>query len=188
MILLIDNYDSFTYNLYQYLGEMGQEILVKRNDQITLDEIKALAPSHIVLSPGPGRPENAGLLVEIVQAFYQTIPILGICLGHQAIGQALGGTVIHGPSQVHGKASPITHDGKGVFAGLAQNVLVGRYHSLIVSPDNLPERLDITSQTSDQVIMGIRHKNFPLEGIQFHPESLLSGDEGKQMLANFIKI
>ena len=187
MILLIDNYDSFTYNLYQYLGEMGQEILVKRNDQITMAEIKELNPSHIVLSPGPGRPENAGLLIEIVKEFFQTIPILGICLGHQAIGYAFGGIVSHGPTQVHGKSSPITHDGKGVFAGLEQNISVGRYHSLIVSKDTLPEVLSITSSTEDKVIMGIRHKNFPVEGIQFHPESLLSGEEGKQILANFIK-
>ena len=186
MILLLDNYDSFTFNLYQYLGELGQEVQVHRNDKITLEEIAALKPSHIVLSPGPGRPENAGIMEELILRFYKEIPILGICLGHQAMSQCLGGRVIHAPELYHGKDSIITHDGKGVYAGLEEKIQVMRYHSLLVERSSLPACLEITSETEHGLIMGVRHVKYPLEGMQFHPESILT-PTGKAMLTNFLE-
>ncbi len=186
MILLVDSYDSFTFNLYQYLGELGADIEVHRNDKITLDEIACLNPEKIVLSPGPGRPHQAGILIELVGSFAAKIPILGICLGFQAIGEAFGGKVIHAPELFHGKTSPIRHIGEGIFAGLPQNIAVGRYHSLIIEKKSLPDCFRITSWTEDGLIMGIRHKEYPTEGIQFHPESILTR-EGKKMLEKFLQ-
>lgn len=186
MILLIDNYDSFTYNLYQYLGELGRKVKVIRNDQITLDEIKEMNPECIVISPGPGRPDSAGICLETITTFSGDIPLLGICLGHQSIGQAFGGEVTYAPELYHGKASMIQHDSKGVYQDLEKEVSVGRYHSLIVNRENLPDCFVVTSWTEDGLIMGIRHKEHKTEGIQFHPESILT-PEGKQMLKNFVE-
>jgi anthranilate synthase/aminodeoxychorismate synthase-like glutamine amidotransferase len=185
MILVIDNYDSFTYNLVQYLGELGAEIEVVRNDQITLDQIAAKNPQKIVISPGPCTPTEAGISIEVIQRFGPTIPILGVCLGHQAIGQALGGNVVRTNAVMHGKTSQINHHGEGVFKGLPTPLQATRYHSLIIERDSLPESLSITAETDDGVIMGVRHKEWPLEGVQFHPESVLT-PEGKNMLANFL--
>ena len=186
MIFMLDNYDSFTYNLVQYLGELGQTLEVRRNDQVTLDEIAALGPSHIVISPGPGRPEDAGLTPALIARFAPTIPILGVCLGHQAIGLVCGGKVVRAPAPMHGKTSTIDHDGKGVFAGLASPIEASRYHSLVVQEDGLPEALEITARSrGDNVIMGLRHREWPLAGVQFHPESILTG-EGRRMLRNFL--
>ena len=186
MLLMIDNYDSFTYNLVQYLGELGAEIAVRRNDQITPDEIAALAPTHIVISPGPGRPEDAGVTTEVIRRFGPSVPILGVCLGHQAIGLVCGGQVVRAPSPVHGKTSVIEHDGRGVFAGLASPVEASRYHSLVVSAESLPDALEVSARTrGDGIIMGVRHREWPLHGVQFHPESVLTGD-GRRMLRNFL--
>ena len=186
MILLIDNYDSFTFNLYQYLGELGEEIQVIRNDKITLEEIAEMRPDQIVLSPGPGRPHQAGILPTLISRFAGEIPILGICLGFQGIGEVFGGKIIHAPVLFHGKTSTIQHIGTGLFAGLPQEIEVGRYHSLIVEKASLPACFEITAWTEDGLVMGIRHTNFPIEGIQFHPESVLTGD-GKTMLNNFLQ-
>ena len=186
MLLVIDNYDSFTYNLVQYLGELGQTLDVRRNDQVTLDEIAALRPSHIVISPGPGRPEDAGITPALIERFGPTVPILGVCLGHQAIGVVCGGKVVRAPVPMHGKTSTIDHDGRGVFAGLASPIEASRYHSLVVLEDGLPEQLEITARSrGDNVIMGLRHRRWPLVGVQFHPESILTG-EGRRMLRNFL--
>jgi anthranilate synthase/aminodeoxychorismate synthase-like glutamine amidotransferase len=186
MIFVLDNYDSFTYNLVQYLGELGQTLDVRRNDQVTLDEIAALRPSHIVISPGPGRPEDAGITPALIERFGPTIPILGVCLGHQAIGLVCGGKVVRAPAPMHGKTSTIDHDGTGVFAGLASPIEASRYHSLAVQEDGLPEELEITARSrGDNVIMGLRHRRWPLVGVQFHPESILTG-EGRRMLRNFL--
>ena len=186
MILLIDNYDSFTFNLYQYLGELGEEIRVIRNDKITLEEIAEMGPDQIVLSPGPGRPQQAGILPTLISRFGGQIPILGICLGFQGIGEVFGGKIIYAPVLFHGKTSVIQHLGTGLFAGLPQEIEVGRYHSLIVEKASLPACFEITAWTEDGLVMGIRHKNFPIEGIQFHPESVLTRD-GKTMLNNFLQ-
>ncbi|MFE8702718.1 anthranilate synthase component II [Cytobacillus sp. FJAT-54145] len=186
MILLIDNYDSFTFNLYQYLGELGEEIIVKRNDQISLDEIEQLNPSAIVLSPGPGRPENAGLCVEIIKHFYKKIPILGICLGHQAIGYAFGGRIEKAQKVMHGKVSNITHAGSHLFQYLSQPLEIMRYHSLVIEKGSLPGYFKVIAKSmDDQEIMAIKHERFPLYGLQFHPESV-GTSTGKQMLQNFL--
>jgi para-aminobenzoate synthetase component II len=183
VILVIDNYDSFTYNLVQYLGEMGKELRVFRNDKISLEEIERLKPSHIVISPGPGTPQEAGISEKIVQCFHKEVPILGVCLGHQAIGEVFGGKIVRAPSLMHGKTSPIFHDGKGLFRGLPQGFPATRYHSLVVT--DAPACLEVTAQTKEGVIMGLRHREFAVEGIQFHPESIMTV-VGKQLLANFV--
>lgn len=185
MFLLLDNYDSFTYNLYQYLCELGAEVLVRRNDQITLGEIAALAPAGIVISPGPCTPNEAGICNEVIRAFGQRTPILGVCLGHQCIGQVYGGRVIRAPVPMHGKLSRITHQGQGVLAGLPQPFEAVRYHSLIVERATLPAELEITAETEDGLIMGLRHRRYPVEGVQFHPESILTRP-GKALLRNFL--
>jgi len=184
MIIVIDNYDSFTYNLVQYLGEMGHELRVFRNDRVTLQEIGAMKPSHIVISPGPGAPEDAGVSEKVVEFFHKTIPILGVCLGHQAIGEVFGGKIVRAPSLMHGKTSPIMHDSKTVFKGLPQGFPATRYHSLVVT--DVPACLEVSAQTKDGIVMGLRHRNYPVEGIQFHPESIMTV-VGKQLLANFME-
>jgi anthranilate synthase/aminodeoxychorismate synthase-like glutamine amidotransferase len=186
MLLVIDNYDSFTYNLVQYLGELGAEPTVRRNDDITVDGVLAGGYAGIVISPGPGTPQDAGVSLEIIRHLSGVVPILGVCLGHQAIGEAFGGLVVRAPKPVHGKASEVTHDGQGVFDGLPQPLSVGRYHSLMVEREHLPAELEITAQTREGLIMGLRHKKFAVEGVQFHPESVLTAC-GKQMLANFVR-
>lgn len=186
MLLVIDNYDSFTYNLVQYLGELGADPQVYRNDKITLEEIGRLKPRHIVISPGPGRPKDAGISEALIETFYKEIPILGVCLGHQAIGEVFGGSVIHAPYLMHGKTSQVYHDGKGVYAGLPNPFTATRYHSLVVDKASLPNDFILSSWTEDGVVMGIRHKDYPLEGVQFHPESILS-ESGKTLLKNFLK-
>jgi anthranilate synthase/aminodeoxychorismate synthase-like glutamine amidotransferase len=186
MIFVLDNYDSFTYNLVQYLGELGATLHVRRNNQVTLDEIAALAPSHIVISPGPGRPEDAGLTPGVIERFGPSVPILGVCLGHQAIGLVCGGRVVRAPVPMHGKTSVIEHDGRGVFAGLASPIEASRYHSLIVEEQGLPDVLEVSARSrGDGIIMGLRHKAWPLQGVQFHPESVLTS-EGRRMLRNFL--
>lgn len=187
MILVIDNYDSFTYNLVQYLGELGQDLKVYRNDQITVDEIKKMNPERIIISPGPGGPEDAGISTEIVKNFAGKIPILGVCLGHQVIGHAFGGKVIRGPRIMHGKTSMIHHDGKTIFSGVKNPFSATRYHSLLVERGSLPPSLEISAWTDENEIMGLRHKEFKVEGVQFHPESILT-EEGKKLLANFLKL
>jgi anthranilate synthase/aminodeoxychorismate synthase-like glutamine amidotransferase len=187
MILVIDNYDSFTYNLVQYLGELGAELEVHRNDQITLEEIDRLAPERIVISPGPKTPSEAGICLDVIHTFSGRMPILGVCLGHQAIGQAFGGKVIRAPEIMHGKTSSISHDGKTIFSGLPNPFPATRYHSLIVERESLPECLAVSATSPDGLIMGFRHKEMQVEGVQFHPESVLT-DSGKQLLANFLKI
>ncbi len=185
MLLLIDNYDSFTYNLYQYLAELGAQVAVSRNDEISLDEIAAMQPDQIVISPGPCTPNEAGLSCEIIRQFGPRIPTLGVCLGHQAIGQVYGGRVICAPEPMHGKTSPIYHHGQGVLRGLPVPFAANRYHSLIVERSALPDELEITAETADGLIMGLRHRTYPVEGVQFHPESIMTPD-GKQLLRNFL--
>jgi anthranilate synthase/aminodeoxychorismate synthase-like glutamine amidotransferase len=187
MILLLDNYDSFTYNLAQYLGQMGQELEIRRNDKITLDEIEKLGPERIVISPGPCTPREAGISVPLIQRFAGKIPILGVCLGHQAIGAAFGGRVIRAAKIMHGKTSEIEHDGKTVFRDLPQKFIATRYHSLIVERKSLPQSLEISAETADGTIMGLRHRKFPVEGVQFHPESVLTAP-GFRLLQNFLAI
>jgi anthranilate synthase/aminodeoxychorismate synthase-like glutamine amidotransferase len=188
MLLVIDNYDSFTYNLVQYLGELGETIEVRRNDAVTLDEIEnSLQPERIVISPGPGTPDDAGISLRVIERLGGKIPILGVCLGHQAIGQAFGGKVVRAPVLMHGKSSEICHDGKTIFQGLHDHFLAGRYHSLVVEKDSLPQCLEISAFTNDDIIMGLRHRELKIEGVQFHPESLLT-PEGKKLLANFLKL
>ena len=185
MLLMIDNYDSFTYNLVQYLGELGQEVVVSRNDEISLEQIAALAPAFIVVSPGPCTPNEAGVSVPAIQRFAGHIPILGVCLGHQGIGQAFGGRIVHARTLMHGKTSLIHHTGSGVFAGLKQPLLATRYHSLVIERESLPAELEVTAWTDDGEIMGVRHRRFPVEGVQFHPESILS-EQGHELLRNFL--
>ncbi len=186
-VLLIDNYDSFTYNLVQYFGELGASITVHRNDQLTIEEAKKEAPTHLVISPGPGHPKNAGLCQDLIKAFVGQIPILGVCLGHQAIGYTFGGSVDHAPKMVHGKVSPIYHDGTGLFQTLPNPIEATRYHSLIVTEKELPEELEITAHTSEGEVMGIRHKEHPVVGVQFHPESIMTRG-GKTLLQNFLEM
>jgi anthranilate synthase/aminodeoxychorismate synthase-like glutamine amidotransferase len=185
MILMIDNYDSFTYNLVQYLGEMGQELQVYRNDAITPEEIEALAPERIIVSPGPCTPNEAGVSVSVIQRFAGRVPILGVCLGHQSIGQAFGGEVVRAGRLMHGKTSPIHHDGRTIFAGLPSPFEATRYHSLLVRRETLPDCLAISAETAEGEIMGLRHKSLPVEGVQFHPESVLT-THGKELLRNFV--
>ena len=187
MILVIDNYDSFTYNLVQYLGELGAEIRVRRNDAVTLDEVAAMQPARIVISPGPGRPEDAGVTVDVIRRFGATTPILGVCLGHQAIGVVYGGTVCRAKTPMHGKTSTIVHDGKGVFKGIGEPFQAGRYHSLIIGSD-VPADLEVAARTREEdIIMAVRHRTYPVHGVQFHPESVLT-DEGRRILKNFLDI
>jgi len=188
MLLVIDNYDSFTYNLVQYLGELGETVEVRRNNQVTVDEIEqSLRPERIVISPGPGTPDDAGITLNLIERLSGKIPLLGVCLGHQSIGQAFGGKVIRAPELMHGKSSEICHDGKTIFAGLNDHFRAGRYHSLIVEKESLPDCLEISAYTADDIIMGLRHRELKVEGVQFHPESILT-PEGKQLLANFLKL
>jgi anthranilate synthase/aminodeoxychorismate synthase-like glutamine amidotransferase len=186
MVLVIDNYDSFTYNLVQYLGEMGQEVMVRRNDRITLDEIAALNPDRIVISPGPCTPNEAGVSVPLLKRFAGRMPIFGVCLGHQSIGQAFGGEVVRNWRVLHGKLSAIHHTGKGVFRGLPNPFDATRYHSLVVKRETLPDCLEITAETAEGEIMGLRHREYPIEGVQFHPESIMTV-VGKDLLRNFVE-
>jgi len=186
VILLIDNYDSFTWNLAQYFGELGEPPVVKRNDEITLDQIEVMRPSRIVISPGPGRPEDAGISVDVVRRFGSGTPILGVCLGHQSIGVAFGGVVVRAAHLMHGKTSAITHDGTGILRGLSQPFTAGRYHSLVVA-EPLPDELEGIARTEDGTLMGLRHRSLPIHGVQFHPESVLTG-EGRQILRNFLEL
>jgi anthranilate synthase/aminodeoxychorismate synthase-like glutamine amidotransferase len=188
MVLVIDNYDSFTYNLVQYLGELGAEVRVRRNDQIGLDEVAEMTPEHIVISPGPGRPEAAGISMDVIRRFGPTTPTLGVCLGHQAIGMVYGGTVGRATAPMHGKTSTVVHDGKGVFDGVGSPFQAGRYHSLIVSSDGFPAQLQASAHTKDdRTIMGVRHVSYPVHGVQFHPESVLT-EEGRRILRNFLDL
>ncbi len=186
MILLIDNYDSFTYNLAQFLGQLGEKLEVRRNDEITIDEIADRKPQRIVISPGPGEPQNAGICIDVIRQFTGKIPILGVCLGHQAIGYAFGGNVVRAPTLMHGKTSRIHHDSKTIFRELPQDFVATRYHSLIVEKKGLPAELEISAET-DGLIMGLRHRKLQLEGVQFHPESVLT-EVGMQMLRNFLAL
>ncbi|MGX4582977.1 aminodeoxychorismate/anthranilate synthase component II [Paenibacillus chitinolyticus] len=185
MILVIDNYDSFTYNLVQYLGELGQDIVVKRNDAIDLSGIEELSPDHILISPGPCTPNEAGISLDVIRHFKGHIPILGVCLGHQAIGQAFGGDVVRAGKLMHGKTSPIYHDGKTIFEGIPSPYTATRYHSLIVRKETLPDCLEISATSDEGEIMGLRHKEYPIEGVQFHPESIIT-DHGLTLLRNFL--
>lgn len=185
MILVIDNYDSFTYNLVQYLGEMGHRLSVFRNDRITIDQIEEMNPGRIVISPGPCTPNEAGISVDVIKHFAGKIPILGVCLGHQAIGQAFGGEIVRAKRLMHGKTSLIEHDGEGVFRGLKNPFEATRYHSLVIRRETIPDCLQITAETDDREIMGVRHREYPVEGVQFHPESILT-TEGKKLLRNFV--
>jgi len=187
MLLVIDNYDSFTYNLVQYLGELGEQIEVRRNDEAGVDELTALKPERIVISPGPGTPDDAGISMEVIKRFGGDVPILGVCLGHQSIGQVFGGRVVRAPKLFHGKSSLVQHDGRTVFAGLDPNIEVGRYHSLMVEEEGLPECLEVSARTHDGLIMGLRHRTKRIEGVQFHPESIMT-TAGKKLLANFLKL
>jgi len=187
MILLIDNYDSFTYNLFQYLSELGQEVDVRRNDAVTLDEIERLAPERIVISPGPGEPRDAGISNEVILRFGGRVPLLGVCLGHQCIGEAYGGTVTHAGEIRHGKTSAIHHDGKGVFKGLDNPFEAVRYHSLAVMKEGLPDCLEVSAWTENGIIMGLSHKEYVVEGVQFHPESVMTAN-GKKLLRNFLEM
>ncbi len=187
MLLLIDNYDSFTYNLYQYLCELGAEVEVHRNDQITVEDVDQMGPESIVISPGPCTPKEAGISVDVVRRFAGRMPILGVCLGHQCIGEAFGGVVAGAGEIKHGKMSTITHDGRGVFAGLPNPFQAVRYHSLAIVPETMPETLEVTARSESGVIMGARHRSLPVEGVQFHPESILT-TVGKDLLANFLRM
>jgi anthranilate synthase/aminodeoxychorismate synthase-like glutamine amidotransferase len=188
LILVIDNYDSFTYNLVQYLGELGAELEVRRNDEVSVEEIEAdLRPERIVISPGPGTPSESGVTLGVVERFAGRVPLLGVCLGHQAIAQVFGGRVVRAPAPVHGKDAEICHDGRGVFRGLGERFRAGRYHSLVVERESLPACLEVSAATPDGIIMGLRHRELKVEGVQFHPESILTG-EGRSLLANFLSL
>ena len=191
MVFVLDNYDSFTYNLVQYLGELGADVIVRRNDQVTVSEIEEMSPDRIVVSPGPCTPQEAGISVELIRHFAGKLPLLGVCLGHQAMGAAFGGEVVRAKNLMHGKTSEVEHDGRGVFAGLDSPMTATRYHSLIVSEETLPRELEVSAWTTEKdgtrVIMGLRHTKFPLEGVQFHPESVLT-TEGKKLVRNFLQL
>ncbi len=188
MVLVIDNYDSFTYNLVQYLGELGATVVVRRNDEASIDQLRALTPARVVISPGPGRPEQAGVSLEVIKEFGPRMPLLGVCLGHQAIGLAFGGDVVRAPQPIHGKTSTVEHNGHGVFAGLTASFQAGRYHSLVVDEKTLPDDLEVTARTKeDGLVMGLRHRTFPIHGVQFHPESVLT-NEGRRILRNFLEM
>lgn len=187
-ILLVDNYDSFTYNLVQYLGELGAEVVVRRNDEVTVREVEGeIRPDRVVVSPGPGTPDDAGVSLELIANLSGHVPILGVCLGHQSIGQIFGGRIVRAPAPVHGKPAEICHDGKTIFEGLEYRFNAGRYHSLIVERETLPDCLEVSATTPDGIIMGLRHRRLKVEGVQFHPESILT-TEGKRLLANFLKL
>jgi anthranilate synthase/aminodeoxychorismate synthase-like glutamine amidotransferase len=191
MVFVLDNYDSFTYNLVQYLGELGAEVVVRRNDQVTVAEVEGMRPERILLSPGPCTPQEAGISIEVVRHFAGKVPVLGVCLGHQAIGAAFGAEIVRAPKLMHGKTSEVQHDGKSIFSGLPSPMTATRYHSLIVQEKDLPKDLEISAYAAEnggsRVIMGLRHKRFPVEGVQFHPESVLTG-EGKKLIANFLAL
>jgi anthranilate synthase/aminodeoxychorismate synthase-like glutamine amidotransferase len=188
VVLVIDNYDSFTYNLVQYLGELGAAVVVRRNDEASLEQLRGLALSRIVISPGPGRPEQAGVSLGVIREFGARLPVLGVCLGHQAIGLAFGGDVIRAPLPIHGKTSTVEHNNAGVFAGLASSFQAGRYHSLVVDEKTLPADLEVTARTTDEgLVMGLRHRSLPIHGVQFHPESVLT-NEGRRILRNFLEM
>jgi anthranilate synthase/aminodeoxychorismate synthase-like glutamine amidotransferase len=188
MILVIDNYDSFTYNLVQYLGELGAEVKVRRNDQTSIDELDMMRPARILISPGPGRPEDAGITLDVIRRFGGTVPVMGVCLGHQALGLAFGGQVVRAPVPMHGKISTVEHDGKGLFAGMTTSFQATRYHSLVVAEDGWPAALEICARSKeDGLVMALRHRELPLHGVQFHPESILTS-EGRRILRNFIEM
>ncbi len=186
MLLMIDNYDSFTYNLVQYFGELGEEVRVYRNDEISLEQVERLTPERIVVSPGPCTPNEAGVSVPLIKAFAGRVPILGVCLGHQSIGQAFGGRIVHAATLMHGKTSPVRHEGKGVFRALPDPLIATRYHSLVIERSSMPDCLEVTAWTDDGEIMGVRHKSLPIEGVQFHPESILT-EHGHELLKNFLE-
>ena len=185
MLLVIDNYDSFTYTLVQFLGELGADPVVRRNDQVTVAEIAAGGYRGLVISPGPGVPQGAGVSLAAIRELGGQLPILGVCLGHQAIGEAFGGRIVRAPQPIHGKASRVKHDGRGIFAGVPEEIEVGRYHSLVIEPESCPQVLEVTATTADGIIMGVRHRSLPIEGVQFHPESVLTAC-GMQILSNFV--
>ncbi|HEX3662847.1 MAG TPA: aminodeoxychorismate/anthranilate synthase component II [Acidobacteriaceae bacterium] len=187
MIFVLDNYDSFTFNLVQYMGELGADVVVRRNDELTPEQVEALHPERIVLSPGPCTPQEAGISIDLIRHMAGKVPILGVCLGHQAIGAAFGGNVVRAPKLMHGKTSPVEHDGKTIFAGIASPMTCTRYHSLIVEEKGLPADLEISARTADGTIMGLRHRRMPVEGVQFHPESVLTED-GKTLIRNFLQL
>jgi anthranilate synthase/aminodeoxychorismate synthase-like glutamine amidotransferase len=188
MVLVIDNYDSFTYNLVQYLGELGAHVTVRRNDETTVDDVAALAPARILISPGPGRPEDAGITLEVIRAFAQRVPMLGVCLGHQAMGLAFGGNVVRASVPMHGKTSTVEHDGRGIFKGITAAFQASRYHSLVVADAGWPADLEITARAKeDGQVMGLRHRSLPMHGVQFHPESILTL-EGRRILRNFLEL
>jgi anthranilate synthase component 2 len=187
MVFVLDNYDSFTYNLVQYMGELGAEMTVRRNDELTPEEVESLHPDRILLSPGPCTPQEAGISVPLIRHFSGKIPILGVCLGHQAIGAAFGGNVVRAPKLMHGKTSEVIHDGRSLFSGISSPMTCTRYHSLIVAEDGLPRDLEVTARTEDGIIMGLRHRKHPTEGVQFHPESVLTQD-GKRLIQNFLEM
>ena len=188
MVLVIDNYDSFTYNLVQYLGELGARVVVRRNDQASIEQLRGLTHSRVVISPGPGRPEQAGVTLDVIKEFGSRMPVLGVCLGHQAIGLAFGGDVVRAPLPIHGKTSTVEHNSQGVFAGLSASFQAGRYHSLIVDEKTLPGDLEVTARTKDDgLVMGLRHRTLPIHGVQFHPESVLT-NEGRRILRNFLEM
>ncbi len=186
MLLMIDNYDSFTYNLVQYLGELGEEVMVIRNDEITLEAVQQLNPAGVVISPGPCTPDEAGISMDLIKRFSGKVPILGVCLGHQSIGQAFGGRIVHAKKVMHGKTSLVFHDGKGIFQGMPNPFTATRYHSLVIERSSIPDCLEISAWTEDGEIMGVRHRTLPVEGVQFHPESVLS-EHGHQLLGNFLQ-
>ncbi len=187
MVFVLDNYDSFTYNLVQYMGELGAEMVVRRNDELTVEDVEALAPERILLSPGPCTPQEAGISIELIRRFTGRVPILGVCLGHQALGAAFGGRVVRAPRLMHGKTSEVEHDGRTIFSDLASPMTCTRYHSLIVEEAGLPAELEVSARTADGIIMGLRHREHPVEGVQFHPESVLTVD-GKRLVGNFLAL